>query len=335
MRTLVLSALLTLPTIAFAQNAVEMEARTTVSAGAKPPSITFKGLMPAKLIASVRCGGKPFSFDAPLSPGSSHTWNFTGLGVGRHACSGNVTLKTPDGGTGEMPLNFEVVIADQLKLYWTEADFNLEAEQMTLRASRGMVDIEVDVYGGEAGERIGGGRQPGNEMTEALVGWSAAGEVLKIVITVTDVLGSKSQLTLLPWSYNIPHEDVVFASNEATVQASEVEKLEAAWKDVETVIAKYGDIVEMQLYIAGYTDTVGDAGSNRALSSRRARAIGAWFKKRGFNRPIFVQGFGEEALAVPTPDGTDEVRNRRALYVLAARKPGTSSDLPRANWTRL
>ena len=34
--------------------------------------------------------------------------------------------------------------------------------------------------------------------------------------------------------------------------------------------------------------------------------------------PIYFQGFGEEVLAKPTPDETDEPLNRRALYILSA-----------------
>ena len=36
----------------------------------------------------------------------------------------------------------------------------------------------------------------------------------------------------------------------------------------------------------------------------------------------------------PTPDETDELANRRALYVLAAEKP-VSPAFPRADWQRL
>ena len=82
-------------------------------------------------------------------------------------------------------------------------------------------------------------------------------------------------------------------------------------------------------------DTVGDAASNQGLSERRARAIAAWFRQRGFRGAVWYQGFGEGVLAVGTPDETDEPANRRAIYVLAADKPPVSDVLPRQAWKRL
>ena len=39
--------------------------------------------------------------------------------------------------------------------------------------------------------------------------------------------------------------------------------------------------------------------------------------------PVAFQGFGETALRVQTPDETDEVKNRRADYILADDAPPT------------
>lgn len=334
MRPLLALMLLT-PLPALAGNAVDVEATTMVGVDAGPPSLTFKGGASGHIDVSMRCAGKPFSLSTDISRGSSHTLELNGLGVGQHACTGKLDLRTDDGGTGQMPLNITVSVVDAVALTWDPKDFDLEGSTMVVGSDRPMQDIQVDVFGGEAGERIGGGRQPGEGQTRQTVTWASEGEVLKIVITVTDELGTQSKLTLLPWSYAIPHEDVVFETNKAVVRDSEAPKLEEAWAEIEAVLKKYGAIVEMQLYVAGYTDTVGDPASNRALSLRRARAIGQWFRQRGFQRPIFVQGFGEDVLAVPTPDGTDEAANRRALYVLAARKPSISTELPRGAWQKL
>ena len=51
--------------------------------------------------------------------------------------------------------------------------------------------------------------------------------------------------------------------------------------------------------------------------------------------PVHYQGFGEDALAVQTPDETAEARNRRAVYVLAASAPAVQKALPRSAWRRL
>ena len=58
------------------------------------------------------------------------------------------------------------------------------------------------------------------------------------------------------------------------------------------------------------------AGRNLALSLDRARAIAAYFRRKGLTLPIAFAGFGEQVLKVKTPDETDERRNRRADYVI-------------------
>jgi outer membrane protein OmpA-like peptidoglycan-associated protein len=127
----------------------------------------------------------------------------------------------------------------------------------------------------------------------------------------------------------------VFETNSDVIREGEVPKLETAWSEVVHAIDLYGEVIEIQLFVAGYTDTVGDAASNLALSRRRARSIAAWFRSKGFPGAIHYQGFGESVLAVGTPDGTDEARNRRAVYVLAAQVPPVSEELPKQAWTRL
>lgn len=330
-----LGALASFPAPALAGNAVDMKAVSSAIVGQGSPSVTFTSHVDGQLQVGLSCGGKRFALKATLAPGSEHTVELPGLAKGQHACSGTVELQTADGGVGSMPLNLTVAMLPQLMLSAPEEHLDLEGHTLRLRADRPLKDVVVDVYGGDDGSRIGGGRQPGQDLSELDVAWSSEGEILRIDVTATDQSGFQSVLTLLPWSYAIPHEDVVFDSNQAAITAAEEPKLEAAWAHVKETLDKYGDIVDMELFVAGYTDTVGDAASNKALSLRRARAIAQWFRKRGFTRPIHIQGFGESALAVPTGDGVDEARNRRSLYVLAARPPARSADLPTASWQAL
>jgi outer membrane protein OmpA-like peptidoglycan-associated protein len=100
------------------------------------------------------------------------------------------------------------------------------------------------------------------------------------------------------------------------------------------VVARYGSVVDIELFVAGYTDTVGSTASNQGLSERRAEAIAGWFARRGFAGPIWYQGFGESVLKRATPDETDELVNRRALYLLAAEVPPPSAELPHRNWRK-
>ena len=69
--------------------------------------------------------------------------------------------------------------------------------------------------------------------------------------------------------------------------------------------------------IEGHTDTVGDAGSNQALSERRAAAVRAYLIQRFGVRPERLEavGLGESQLLVPTPDETPNQNNRRVQVV--------------------
>jgi outer membrane protein OmpA-like peptidoglycan-associated protein len=121
----------------------------------------------------------------------------------------------------------------------------------------------------------------------------------------------------------------------ATIDATETPKLASAMDDARGVLKKYGADVVIKLYVGGHTDTVGDAASNQDLSMRRARAIAEWFKANGFPGDIYYQGYGESDLAVPTPDNTDEPKNRRASYILAAKPPEAQGGTGDYGWVKL
>jgi len=70
--------------------------------------------------------------------------------------------------------------------------------------------------------------------------------------------------------------------------------------------------VEVEVELTGHTDTAGDALQNEALSLARAAAVRQILVAQGLAATfVRVVGRGERALAVPTPDETDEPRNRR------------------------
>jgi outer membrane protein OmpA-like peptidoglycan-associated protein len=152
---------------------------------------------------------------------------------------------------------------------------------------------------------------------------------------VRDDFGYWTDVDILPWQLTIPHEDVVFATNQSEIPPDEAPKLEAAWGEIESAVRKYGELVTVTLWVGGYTDTVGDASDNQALSERRAMSLARWFKTRGYKAVVWYQGFGESVLAVQTADAVDEQRNRRALYVLTAGSPPSGADTPRSAWKKL
>ena len=125
------------------------------------------------------------------------------------------------------------------------------------------------------------------------------------------------------WFVPIPHEEVNFRTDSSDIDASEVPKLDAAFAKVQEVLSKdkAREHKNLTLYVAGHTDTVGNAGYNLKLSQARAQSLARWFRQRGVRIPIAFEGFGETALKVQTPDQTDEPRNRRADYIIADDAP--------------
>jgi len=333
MRTLTLA--LTLFSLqAHAADSVTMDAVRHVAFGYDNPKITFHSHTSGTITAELTCSGKRFSQSAAVADGDDVVLTLRDLPQGTHACKGTLTLRGDDGSQGSMPLSLEVGVYAAPTLRVDEAELDLTARTLTLRSDRFLRSAELQVYGPN-NEAIGSGRADAGGRDMVQMDWYSDGEIVKIEVVATDVNGIKGKLVLLPWSYNIPHEDVIFATNEHGVEAAEVHKLETAWSDLQGVLTKYGEVVEVQLYVAGYTDTAGSAESNQGLSDRRARSIATWFRERGFKGPVWFQGLGETAPAVATGDGVDEARNRRALYILAARPPSRSSDIPRGNWHKL
>ena len=140
--------------------------------------------------------------------------------------------------------------------------------------------------------------------------------VLELKLRVVAADGAATDVELIPWSVTIAHEDVNFETDSAVIEPGEQAKLDASLAQIEAIVKRSSKFVKMRLYVAGHTDTVGPSGKNRTLSLQRARAIAAYFRAKGLTLPIAYAGFGEDVLAVPTPDNTDERANRRADYVI-------------------
>ena len=139
------------------------------------------------------------------------------------------------------------------------------------------------------------------------------------------------------WYVPIPHEEVNFRTDSSDIDASEVPKLDAAFGKVQEVLAKdkAREHKNLTLYVAGHTDTVGNASYNLKLSQARAQSLARWFRQRGVRIPVAFEGFGESALRVATPDQTDEPRNRRADYILADDPPPMKTVGFKPAWKRV
>lgn len=75
-----------------------------------------------------------------------------------------------------------------------------------------------------------------------------------------------------------------------------------------------GGVVTVQ--VTGYTDTSGSPAYNQRLSERRAYHVAHILTRMGVPwRAMTIAGRGENDLAVPTPPGVREPRNRRVTVV--------------------
>lgn len=257
-----------------------------------------------------------------------------------------VDLRSPDG-TGAFA--FEVVKVGAtasrgpvaLKPRATIADIRergtaiYETTFQTTKYEFKVYDSDGDVIASEDSEAT---LSPGDRIT---VKWPSSAEVFLIHVKAEATDGRVAEYKEVPWSVAIPHTEINFDSGKFDVKTDEAAKLDEALAvamhelaAVEKANAAVGAKIQPKLYIVGYTDTVGPAGSNQKLSHSRAKAIAEYFRDKGFWAPIAYAGMGERGLRVETPDNTDEVRNRRALYLIGVQDPSPGGAIP-SGWTRL
>ena len=198
-----------------------------------------------------------------------------------------------------------------------------------------VIDDDGDVI---ASDTVTGGVPAGGTFT---VSWKSSANVFMVEVRGEDEHGRFVEDRRVPYAADIPHTEVNFDSGKADIKPGEVPKLDealaVAFHELDA-LDRVNQAVQAnltpQLYIVGYTDTVGNPGKNQVLSQGRAKAIAKYFYEQGFWAEIYYAGMGERGLRVETDDSVDEVRNRRALYLIAFQKPAGGGQIP-GSWTRL
>lgn len=236
------------------------------------------------------------------------------------------------------PAEFETKVGEPPKIQIAAQDVDEDHRKITVRISQPAGKLELDVMGDD-GRPIANlsksftGEAPGTPLT---VNWEQKPtEVMaNFQLRAFDQAGYWSGIESVTF-LDVPHEDVVFESGKWDIRPSEEQKLLEPLDRIQKQLKAVAGILAIDLYIGGYTDTVGQAADNVELSRKRALAIAQWFSAHGIKVPILSQGFGEAALRVQTPDSTDEPRNRRASYVLAVQPPPASRGFPSRNWVRV
>lgn len=224
-----------------------------------------------------------------------------------------------------------------IKLFFKASDVDVENQDVKFDASREITKVEVTIYNTQKKEiykketEINPPSKKGINVT-----WDKLNdEILTININAYDKWNYWSGMNINPFSVHIPHKEIEFASGKWGVDKKEMPKMKDSYKKVDDAIKKYGKALKLKLYITGYTDTVGDKNSNLRLSEKRARSIALTFKKLGLKIPVYYQGFGESVLRKATKDEVDEVRNRRAIYILSSQSPVISKTIPSDKWKRI
>jgi outer membrane protein OmpA-like peptidoglycan-associated protein len=253
--------------------------------------------------------------------------------------TGELVVKFRDHTTASMPLDFEAELYGTPKLSIEEKDLDLEGRRLVVRMNRaaGKVELQAVMDTGEVafeGDVKFNGEPPGAPLE--LTWPKRSGNVVKLSVRGYDPSGYYTPgVDLFPWRVDIPHEEVEFDSGKWEIRPTEREKLDKTYAIIADTVRKVGKWAPLKLYVLGHTDSVGAHSSNRVLSHNRARSIGQYFKKRGVGIPVMYEGFGEEALLVPTPDETDEARNRRADYILTVEPPQLSNAPFKPKWKKL
>lgn len=318
---------LLLPAPAHAADALKVDLVPKAQRGQGQPELVVKAQAElSKLSIDLKrsTDGKRIRSSAgPVSAGREHRFTLPMRKVGPATFRGTLSVEVADGQKGSMPLDLSVQLLPELDLSIDEADVALDQRTLKLASNRPLAKVQVSLMS-DVGTPMGTTEveSPEERGGKYVVEYDQRkGTVMRISVKGWDADGFYGGVDLFPWRVDIPHEEVNFASGKSVIEPAQVPKLEASYEKIVTAIKKYGKLATIKLFIAGHTDTVSDAAYNRALSNDRARAIGRWFAKHGVTIPIRYAGFGEDALLVDTPDGTDEPRNRRAEYIVAVDPP--------------
>ena len=293
----------------------------------------------ARFDASLDHEGKPVQ----ISHGAARAGERVRLvlpGAGHY--KGELVITFRDGNRSTNAVEFDAVVAGAaLNIGYTDESFDAAAHRLDFTLSRPAGRAELRVVGDDGKELATATAEYKGERAGAplSISWTPerAGTVAVLELTASSSDGARGRIALVPWNINVPHKEVVFETNKSEIRSTEEPKLDEAYQKIADEVTRARKVVPnrpVQLFVAGYTDTVGTSADNRKLSLERARAIGAWFRDRGLPLPIAYAGFGQEVLRVKTPDETDNAANRRADYIVGFAPPVVARGV-HATWMKL
>ncbi len=333
--TLTLFCALLVSSTAFAQAGFQYKVNKKVRVGEGYPSLVLKatGDISEGTVTFKRSDGKSFTKKiGSMSAGSTKTIPIK-QPAGTHSYKVTIEATGSAGETVETNLDFKATLVQELELKVNPNEARIGKGEIPVHANRPIDRVETEIFDSNGKKLYSGTQSLGGKKGQFLVEWPAKEDVGGIRLKAYDVDGFWRSILLEPFWVEIPHKEVIFNFGKASWDKSEEPKLEDTLENIREAMKKHKDKgLQMQLYIAGYTDTVGSKSDNLKLSTARARSIARWFRKNGLDIPVYYQGFGESVLAVKTPDETKNEKNRRAIYVLGNARPPISKALPKSNW---
>jgi len=256
--------------------------------------------------------------------------------TGTYAYDVTIRGEGADGAEIDTSFETEMKVLGELEVWVKKDRAQVASGKVLMEGNRAIEKVHVTVRDDDGRAVREEMVQVGGKTGKFAVEWPEVEEVASVDLKAYDVHGFWRAVKLEPFWVEIPHDEVRFEFGTAKWKDDQVPKLEDSLERIREEMEKHGDKgLKLQLYVAGYTDTVGSKSSNRELSRKRARAIGQWFGNNGLDIPVYYQGFGEDVLAVQTSDDTKHEKNRRAIYILGNARPPTSGEIPRSNWKRL
>ncbi len=293
-----------------------------VPIGKKPSLVVTAGQAVTQLrIELARDDGKHFTITRPtLAKGKAVTLPVGDGASGVATYTGTLAVDVAGAGTWSGELIFTTTVRAPVMVTYDADHLDLVKHVLQFKLSRPAASAALTVIGEDGTElATSTATYAKPDPTDWLaITWKpkAATPVMQLKLRVVGADGIATNVELIPWSVTIDHEDVVFATDSAVIVATEAAKLDASLAAITAIHERTAKRMPLRLYVAGHTDTVGASPKNRKLSLARARAIATYFRAHGLALPIAVAGYGEDVPRVPTADGTDEPRNRRADYVI-------------------
>lgn len=328
----------TIPTEASAQAGFSYRVESGVQKGKSKPTVILRatGDIAEATIELEREDGEMITRDIGSMAGGDTKRIPIDQPEGTYAYDVQIRGKGVDGADIDTSFQTRMKVLGTLEVRVNKNRAQVANGEVTMEGNRPIEKVHVTVKD-DSGKTLHEGMQSvGGKTGPFKVKWPKTDRVSSVQLKAYDVHGFWRGMKLEPFWVKIPHDEVRFKFGTATWEDSEVSKLEDSLERIREAMKKHGDKgLELQLYISGYTDTVGSKSSNRKLSRKRARAIGQWFRENGLDISIYYQGFGEDVLAVQTPDDTKKKANRRAIYILGNARPPTSGEIPRSNWKPL